>query len=133
MALAFVVETGKLFAPEHKPDPTNILIAACAAYLAYVVAAAVWRWATQKSPRAAPAVAGSPKATATTQSRSQRVPAADESGASLVSRAMSLPLLIVVAAFALAYPYGAALVGFLALYAALIWRWPQAALPAVLA
>lgn len=125
-ALAFILEAGKLFVPEHRPDPTNVLIAGFTAYSAYALATAALRWAgedtremlvgSQAPPKPPPQLA---------------VPAQVTSG--FTAHALSLPFVALALGFVLYYPFGGWLAAFLAAYAACLWRWPQAALPSVLA
>lgn len=45
--LAAMMEVGKLFLPEKHPDPTDVLIAACAAAIAYLVAYRLFSWSRE--------------------------------------------------------------------------------------
>jgi VanZ family protein len=153
-ALALVVEAVKLFVPDRKPDPTDVLIAGAAAYFACVMGSLIqgWRSAddavrekrTPFAPRTAHVPVGtthvSPSAAAGAPpgegepSRGARAPGQSHPvSPPFAVRAVPLPLLLAAAALVALYPYGAVLGCFLVVYAALIWRWPRAALPAVLA
>lgn len=122
-ALAFVVEAGKLFVPGLKPDPTNVLIAGFAAYAACAIAASVLRWAGENS-LVVEVRPSSPR-------QQDLAPPPIASGRT--ARVLSLPFVALAIGFVVFYPFGGWLAVFLAAYAACLWRWPQAALPAVLA
>jgi VanZ family protein/O-antigen ligase len=121
-ALALLVEAGKLFVPDQHPDPTDVLIAACSSFLAYTVATAILRW-TVVAPQPAGAAA----------QPQRRVSEAEGKSASELSTLWCVPLFIAVAVLLVAHPFGARLTAFLGAYALLVWRWPRAALPAILA
>jgi hypothetical protein len=122
-ALAFVVETGRLFVPEKRPDPTDLLIAAFAAYAGYAVAAAVQRRAVQV-PRTTHAGPQPPR-------RVEMAQTADEPRHAV--GVWSFLIIVAVLALLLLHPFGLLVAPFLAAYAAFLWRWPRAAIPAALA
>jgi VanZ family protein len=122
-AIAFVVETGRLFVPEKRPDPTDVLIAAFAAYAGYALAIAIRRWAAQGLHAGSAGLLARPRVRAAI--------AADEPR--LATGVWSLFILMAASALLLLHPFSLLTAALLAAYAAFIWRWPESALPAVLA
>ena len=122
--LALIMEAGRLFV-RKTADPTDILIAAFAAWFGYAAAAAVARW-TAGGVRVRGAVPGAP---------GRRSEARREAPATLATATSLWPLLIVLAVspLVLLHPFADALVMSLIVYAVFLWRYPRAALPAVLA
>lgn len=122
--LAGITEGCKLFVPDKHPDPTNLLIAAASAALAYLVVRQLYRWS-------APPAAGS---------ISVERPRAEPRQLPVGSPLRVVPL---IAALLLLSAVGIALAGYplpgpwlgiaLAGYGLLIWRWPSLALPGTLA
>ena len=122
--LAGITEGCKLFVPDKHPDPTNLLIAAASAALAYLVVRQLYRWS-------APPAAGS---------ISVERPRAEPRQLPVASPLRVVPL---IAALLLLSAVGIALAGYplpgpwlgiaLAGYGLLIWRWPSLALPGTLA
>ena len=117
-AAAFIVDGGKLFVSDKHPDPTDVLIAAAATALGYVLAVWIRRWSLE------PLVAADmekPRESMVTPT----VPTTVElRPPSLLRRVVSGLIGIVVLVIALRYPLHAvwlclALVG----YALLLWRW----------
>src|SRR6185295_17704338 len=121
--LALVVETGRLFVPEKRPDPTDILLAAFAAWFGYTITAAVARWTSAHAPEAG---TGSP-------APRQQARAQAAGGSRPLFRLWSLLILLAISPLVLLHPFAGGLVLFLAAYGAFLWRYPRAALPAVLA
>ncbi len=60
LLLALLIETGKLFAPGARPDPTNLIIGAAGAWLAYAVATWFGRVLSGSAPAPAHACAAQP-------------------------------------------------------------------------
>ena len=125
--LALVMEAGRLFVPGKRPDPTDILIAAFAAWFGYAAAAAVMRWTS--------ATHGTRQAEAAARRRRGQRSEGVRAAGTVPSGAPAWALLIAlaVAPFVLLHPFAGVLASFLAAYAAFLWRYPRAALPAVLA
>ena len=120
--LAGVMETGKLFFAQKHPDPTNVLIAAAAAALAYRLAAQIHRWALQGEPVTAPV------------HRSPATPTIRAGSPGTARVLLSMALLGGVGIALWRYPVGGiwpavALVA----YGAVLWRHSRIWLPATLA
>jgi len=119
--LAVAMETGKLFFSQKHPDPTNVLIAAVAAALAYRFAVQFHRWALQGEPVPA-------------QVRSRATPTirAGPPGTARVLLAMALLVSVGIAVWH--YPLGGIWPAVtLMAYGAVLWRHPGIWLPATLA
>ena len=110
--LAFVAEAGKLFLATRHPDPTDVLIAAVAAWLAWRVA--VW----------VQVQAGVSHVMEMVETQPQPVIPASGPGRPL-RRLVAVMLLGIVVLAVAVYPLHAPVLGLgLAAYAVLLWRWP---------
>ena len=118
-AAAFIVGVGKLFVPNKQPDPTDVLIAAVAASLGYVLAVWIRRWSSE-----APVVGDTGKSYQPTDISSVTTVELRHPG--FLRRLVSSLIGIVVLLVALRYPLHAAWLCFaLIIYAVLLWRWPS--------
>lgn len=134
--LAAACEAARLFKPDLRPDPTNVLIAAAAAGATYALLTLGWRWLvrpTEAARHSAPASvpSGRPQTPHHTEHTSLRPPP-DLGKRIAVAAGPALAAVLGVAGFPLA-PFWLALG--LAAYAAVLWRWPSAwlvLLPALL-
>lgn len=107
---AFIIEGGKLFIANKRPDPTDLLIAATAAAAAFALAALISRWLSD------PAMPVPPVAT----------PSEAKPDTRRGLRSASLALGALVGWAVLEYPLGPHWPGSgLALYALLLWRFPR--------
>ena len=114
---ALVMEAGKLFVPGKHPDPTDVLIAAAAACLAYMTASTITRWFS---------IAPQPPRPAT-ESHSNTVDQQNFNSSGPMRYLSALSLLAVVGAALIHYPVGALWLGLgLTVYAAVLWRHPAA-------
>jgi len=113
-ALATVVDFGKLFIPDKQPDPTDILIAAVAAALGYLIGVWIRRWSLE--PEGGGAAAGI---------KESRI-GAEPSLANAPVRVVWAGLIaVVVMIFVARYPLHPAWLGAgLLVYAGLLWRRP---------
>ncbi len=109
---ALVMEAGKLFIADKRPDPTDLLIGAAAAAAAYALAVIVSRWVSEIPPALVAPVA--------------RPAAAAPPAASLGARLLSLLLGALIGWAVLDYPLGPYWLGLgLAVYILLLWRFPH--------
>ena len=121
-ALSATMEAGKLVMPGKHPDPTDVLIAMAAAAASYHLSMLMHRWALQGEP-----VPATPR----------RAPDTLGAGSPAVAEPSRwLPALLLLVGVGVAiwsYPLSSTvLAGALAVYAALLWRRPGVALPALL-
>ena len=119
MFAAFVIEAGKLFVPGQHPDPTNVLIAACAAGLCHTLLSRLFPAGQSSRPAQhsggfAPAVepADVPEPV---EANTRTAPPA---------RLFTLGLLIAAVLSVLGYPLGWVPLLLLLVLAAICWRWP---------
>ena len=119
--LATVFEGARLFKGDLRADPTNVLIAAAAAGFAHLLLTLGWAWIGR-----APAVARFGAAPPPSGAAERRATSAGDSGHRWQHGLALLPAAAAVAGIAL-YPLLPAWLGLgLAIYAAVLWRWPQA-------
>ena len=137
---ASIIEAGKLFVPAAHPDPTDVLIAAGAASLAFLVATWLKRWSLEaRFPSAlTPPASQSAHGLRRDATSEPHMPAvrADSAPAATVTfgRWCAAAALIAVAVvLALLHPAAVALALALAVYAAVLWRKPAWGLAASLA
>jgi VanZ family protein len=127
-ALAALVETGKLFMPATHPDPTNVILAALAAWSTFHLVRVLSRAAlvaTEPAGESADGHAPSPAPRRRTHADPGHYASAAAPSAQWTSALLAAPALALAAYGAMTFPTQAvALAGALVVYAVVLWQQP---------